>query len=41
VWLANRYAEAVALSADLKLQLLSEIDPLARLESVIQLMPES
>ena len=40
-WLANRYAEAIALSAELKLQLLSEIDPLARLESVIHLMPES
>lgn len=40
-WLANRYVEAIALSAELKLQLLSEIDPLARLESVIHLMPES
>ena len=40
-WVANRYAEAIALSAELKLQLLSEIDPLQRLESVIHLMPES
>lgn len=33
-WLANRYAEAMPVSAALKLQLLSELDPLKRLESV-------
>ena len=40
-WVANRYAEAIGVSAELKIQLLSELDPLARLESVIHLMPES
>ena len=40
-WLANRYAEALPLSAELKLQLLSELDPLQRLQSVIRLMQES
>ena len=40
-WLANRYAEAIPVSAELKMQLLSELDPLQRLESVIHLMPES
>ena len=37
-WLANRYAEAIPASAEIKLQLLSESDPLKRLESVIRLM---
>ena len=40
-WLANRYAEAIPVSVELKMQLLSELDPLQRLESVIHLMPES
>lgn len=40
-WLANRYAEAIPVSAELKLQLLGELDPLQRLESVIRLMQES
>lgn len=40
-WLANRYAEAMPISAELKLQLLSELDPLQRLESVTRLIPES
>ena len=33
-WLANRYAEAMPLSASLKLQLLAELDPLERLATV-------
>lgn len=37
-WLANRYAEAIPISTELKLQLLSELDPLQRLESVIRLL---
>ncbi len=37
-WLANRYAEAIPASAEQKLQLLRESDPLKRLESVIRLM---
>lgn len=40
-WLANRYAEAIPVNAELKLQLLSELDPLQRLESVIRFMQES
>jgi len=40
-WIANRYAEAIELSSELKQKLLSELDPLKRLESVIQMMPES
>lgn len=35
-WLANRYAEALPISTELKLQLLSEPDPLKRLEAVAQ-----
>ena len=35
-WLANRYAEALPISTELKLQLLSEPDPLRRLEAVAQ-----
>jgi Lon protease-like protein len=37
-WLANRYAEAMPVSAALKLQLLSELGPLKRLESVSRLL---
>ena len=37
-WLANRYAEALPMSAEVKLQLLSELDPLERLKSVIRIM---
>jgi Lon protease-like protein len=33
-WLANRYAEAMDVEADIKQQLLSEPDPLKRLEAV-------
>jgi len=40
-WLANRYAEALPISVELKLQLLSELDPLKRLEAVVLLMQES
>jgi hypothetical protein len=37
-WLANRYAEAIPVSAEVKLELLGELDPLQRLESVVQVM---
>lgn len=37
-WLANRYAEAIPASAEVKLNLLGELDPLQRLESVLQVM---
>ncbi len=40
-WLANRYAEAMPISAELKLQLLEELDPLVRLDSVSQLLQAS
>ena len=40
-WLANRYAEAMPISAELKLQLLEELDPLVRLNSVSQLLQAS
>lgn len=33
-WVANRYAEALDISADLKVQLLSELDPLKRLHEI-------
>lgn len=39
-WLANRYAEALPVSVDAKLQLLSELDPLQRLKLVIRLMQD-
>jgi Lon protease-like protein len=39
-WLANRYAEALSIRAELKQQLLGEMDPLQRLKSVIELMQE-
>ena len=35
-WVANRYAEAMPISAELKLQMLIEPDPLKRLEAVAQ-----
>jgi Lon protease-like protein len=35
-WLANRYAEAIPISSDIKVQLLSELDPFQRLESVVR-----
>lgn len=35
-WVANRYAEAMPISAELKLQMLSEPDPLKRLIAVAQ-----
>jgi hypothetical protein len=35
---ANRYAEALDISADLKVQLLSELDPLKRLQEIDSLM---
>ena len=37
-WLANRYAEALPITALQKLQLLGELDPLKRLEAVTRLM---
>ena len=37
-WVANRYAEALGVSAELKVQLLSELDPLKRLETIDSLM---
>jgi Lon protease-like protein len=40
-WLANRYTEAMPISAELKLQLLAELDPLKRLETVTGLMQDS
>ena len=40
-WLANRYAEAMSLSPEQKQQLLAQLDPLQRLESVVRLIDES
>lgn len=37
-WVANRYAEALDISADLKVQLLSELDPLKRLHEIDSMM---
>ena len=37
-WLANRYAEAIPVSAEVKQELLGEPDPLQRLTSVTRLM---
>ena len=37
-WLANRYAEAMAIEADMKQKLLSELHPLKRLEDVVTLL---
>ena len=39
-WLANRYAEAIQLGPDIKQQLLSEPDPLVRLETVTSLIDQ-
>lgn len=39
-WLANRYAEAIQLGPDIKQQLLSEPDPLVRLETVTGLIDQ-
>ena len=36
-WLANRYAEALPIEAEIKLQLLGELDPLKRLEEIARL----
>lgn len=40
-WVANRYAEALDISSDQKMQLLRENDPLTRLQAVDSLMAES
>lgn len=37
-WLANRYAEAMPLEAEVKLTLLSESDPLKRMEAIASLI---
>lgn len=37
-WLANRYAEAISIGPEEKQQLLSELDPLKRLETVAKLI---
>jgi Lon protease-like protein len=39
-WLANRYAEALPVGVEVKLQLLSESDLIRRLESAIRLMQQ-
>lgn len=39
-WLANRYAEAMPLSAEIKLQLLREPDPLQRLQAVVRILQD-
>jgi Lon protease-like protein len=38
-WLANRYAEALPLESALKVALLAEVDPLMRLNQVLQALP--
>jgi hypothetical protein len=38
-WLANRYAEAIPINAEVKQELLGELDPLQRLVSVTRFMP--
>ena len=40
-WVANRYAEALGISSELKVQLLSELDPLKRLQVIDTLMSQS
>lgn len=40
-WVANRYAEALGISAELKVQLLSELDPLKRLQIIDSLIGQS
>ena len=37
-WVANRYAEALGISTELKVQLLCELDPLKRLETIDSLI---
>lgn len=37
-WVANRYAEALDISTDIKVQLLSELDPLKRLHEIDSMM---
>ena len=37
-WVANRYAEAMDISAELKVQLLCELDPLKRLQEIDSMM---
>jgi Lon protease-like protein len=39
-WLANRFAEALPVSPQLKLQLLNEQDPLKRMEEVSRILQE-
>jgi Lon protease-like protein len=39
-WLANRYAEALPMSPERKLELLAEPDPLQRLQTVIRIMQD-
>jgi len=40
-WVANRYAEALEISAELKVQLLSELDPLMRLHEIDSMMGQT
>ena len=39
-WLANRYAEALPISAEIKLKLLCEQEPLKRMEEVTRFLQE-
>jgi len=39
-WLANRFAEALPITAEPKLKLLSEPDPLKRMQEVSRLLQE-
>jgi Lon protease-like protein len=39
-WLANRYAEALPVAADVKVQWLAEPDPLVRLDQVVQALKD-
>ena len=40
-WVANRYAEALGISTELKIQLLSELDPLKRLQIIDSLIGQN
>jgi uncharacterized protein len=40
-WVANRYAEALDISTELKVQLLCELDPLKRLQKIDSLIDQS
>ena len=40
-WVANRYAEALDISSELKVQLLCELDPLKRLETIDSMIVQS